>query len=182
MAAACLARMPGAPLDPTPSPSLKPPANALLPCPRPTPASPRTDAAVKAVLSEYRIHNADVHVKGDYDVDDLVDVIEGNRIYVPCIYVINKIDQVQCGARFGLGCVTACCARGPATWAQGVCRRRYARRGRRASTSARHSRGVPRRLAAHELGRPPFHVVGLCPGPIVSAFGLARSRWRSSMC
>lgn len=50
--------------------------------------------AVKAVLGEYRIHNADVHVKGDYDVDDLVDVIEGSRIYMPCIYAVNKIDQI----------------------------------------------------------------------------------------
>ncbi|KAL6767429.1 Developmentally-regulated GTP-binding protein 1 [Auxenochlorella protothecoides] len=58
-------------------------------------ANPTLDLdAVKAVLAEYRIHNADVHLKGDYDVDDLVDVIEGNRIYVPCIYVINKIDQI----------------------------------------------------------------------------------------
>ncbi len=31
----------------------------------------------------------------DYDVDDLVDVIEGSRIYVPAIYVVNKIDQVR---------------------------------------------------------------------------------------
>jgi ribosome-interacting GTPase 1 len=30
----------------------------------------------------------------DYDIDDLVDVIEGNRIYVPAIYVVNKIDQI----------------------------------------------------------------------------------------
>ena len=30
----------------------------------------------------------------DYDVDDLVDVIEGNRVYVPAIYVVNKIDQI----------------------------------------------------------------------------------------
>ncbi len=30
----------------------------------------------------------------DYDIDDLVDVIEGSRIYVPAIYVVNKIDQV----------------------------------------------------------------------------------------
>jgi small GTP-binding protein len=58
-------------------------------------AEPKLDLdAVKAVLSEYRIHNADVHLKGDYDVDDLVDVIEGSRIYVPCIYAINKIDQI----------------------------------------------------------------------------------------
>lgn len=49
---------------------------------------------MKSVCAEYRIHNADVHMRGDYDIDDLVDVIEGSRIYVPCIYVINKIDQV----------------------------------------------------------------------------------------
>ena len=33
-------------------------------------------------------------MKEDCDVDDLVDVIEGSRVYIPCIYVINKIDQV----------------------------------------------------------------------------------------
>mmetsp|Transcript_31761 Transcript_31761/g.90206 ORF Transcript_31761/g.90206 Transcript_31761/m.90206 type:complete len:371 (+) Transcript_31761:42-1154(+) len=50
--------------------------------------------AVKAVCSEYRVHNADVHLKEDCTVDDLVDVIEGSRIYIPCIYAINKIDQI----------------------------------------------------------------------------------------
>lgn len=52
-------------------------------------------AAIKSVCSEYRIHNADVYMKEDCDVDDLVDCIEGSRIYIPCIYVINKIDQVH---------------------------------------------------------------------------------------
>lgn len=33
----------------------------------------------KAVLSEYRIHNADINVRYDATVDDLIDVIEGNR-------------------------------------------------------------------------------------------------------
>ena len=51
-------------------------------------------AAVKAVCGEYRIHNADVHLRDDCDVDDLVDVIEGSRVYIPAIYVINKIDQI----------------------------------------------------------------------------------------
>ena len=51
-------------------------------------------AAVKSVCSEYRIHNADVHMRDDCDIDDLVDVIEGSRVYIPCIYVINKIDQI----------------------------------------------------------------------------------------
>lgn len=27
-------------------------------------------------------------------VDDLVDVIEGNRIYIPALYILNKIDQI----------------------------------------------------------------------------------------
>ena len=52
-------------------------------------------AAVKAVCSEYKIHNADIHLKEDCDVDDLVDCIEGSRVYIPCIYVLNKIDQVK---------------------------------------------------------------------------------------
>lgn len=53
------------------------------------------DAVVKSVCSEYRIHNADVTMREDCDLDDLVDVIEGSRIYIPAIYVINKIDQVM---------------------------------------------------------------------------------------
>lgn len=46
---------------------------------------------VKTILSEYKIHNADVTLKYDATSDDLIDVIEGNRIYVPCIYILNKI-------------------------------------------------------------------------------------------
>jgi C-terminal region of MMR_HSR1 domain len=41
-----------------------------------------------------RIHNADIHFSEDYDLDDLVDAIEGSRIYIPAIYVVNKIDQI----------------------------------------------------------------------------------------
>lgn len=35
----------------------------------------------------------------DYDIDDLVDVIEGSRVYIPAIYVVNKIDQVCPGVK-----------------------------------------------------------------------------------
>lgn len=38
-----------------------------------------TSEEVKAVLSEYRIHNADVAFKEDASIDDLIDVVEGNR-------------------------------------------------------------------------------------------------------
>ncbi|KAI9307766.1 developmentally-regulated GTP-binding protein 1 [Cunninghamella echinulata] len=54
-----------------------------------------TPEEVKAVLSEYRIHNADISFKEDSSIDDLIDVVEGNRIYIPCIYVLNKIDQIS---------------------------------------------------------------------------------------
>ncbi|GJN33174.1 hypothetical protein PR202_gb21741 [Eleusine coracana subsp. coracana] len=49
---------------------------------------------VKAICSEYRIHNADISLRYDATADDLIDVIEGSRIYMPCIYVVNKIDQI----------------------------------------------------------------------------------------
>src|SRR5882757_2442717 len=50
---------------------------------------------VKAILAEYKIHNADIVLKYDATSDDLIDVIEGNRVYVPCIYILNKIDQIS---------------------------------------------------------------------------------------
>lgn len=49
---------------------------------------------VKAICSEYRIHNADITLRYDATADDLIDVIEGSRVYIPCIYVVNKIDQI----------------------------------------------------------------------------------------
>jgi ribosome-interacting GTPase 1 len=50
---------------------------------------------VKVILQEYKINNADVVFRGDYNVDDLIDAIEGNRKYVDSIFVYNKIDLVS---------------------------------------------------------------------------------------
>lgn len=49
---------------------------------------------VKAICGEYRIHNADINLRYDATADDLIDVIEGSRVYMPCIYAVNKIDQI----------------------------------------------------------------------------------------
>jgi len=49
---------------------------------------------VTEVLREYRINNADVTLRCDATVDQLIDVIEGNRVYTPCLYLLNKIDTV----------------------------------------------------------------------------------------
>eukprot|EP01134_Creolimax_fragrantissima_P008486 CFRG8486T1 len=50
---------------------------------------------VTSVLKEYKINSADVRLMEDATVDDLIDVIEGNRVYVPAVYVMNKIDQIS---------------------------------------------------------------------------------------
>ena len=43
-------------------------------------------------VAEYRIHNADVLFREDATIDEFIDVIEGNRKYIRCLYVYNKID------------------------------------------------------------------------------------------
>ncbi|CAH1801597.1 unnamed protein product [Owenia fusiformis] len=50
---------------------------------------------VKTILNEYKIHNADITLRSDATSEDLIDVIEGNRVYIPCIYILNKIDQIS---------------------------------------------------------------------------------------
>ncbi|CAK8541569.1 unnamed protein product [Lathyrus sativus] len=44
------------------------------------------------ILHEYKIHNAEILFREDATVDDFIDVIEGNRKYMKCVYVYNKID------------------------------------------------------------------------------------------
>ncbi|KAK9469447.1 P-loop containing nucleoside triphosphate hydrolase protein [Lipomyces arxii] len=51
---------------------------------------------VKAVMNEYRISSADVSIRCDATVDDLIDVLEAqNRRYIPVIYALNKIDSIS---------------------------------------------------------------------------------------
>lgn len=52
------------------------------------------DDTIASICKEYKLSNADVHFRCNATMDELIDVIEGNRIYVPCIYVLNKIDQI----------------------------------------------------------------------------------------
>lgn len=49
---------------------------------------------IKTILHEYKINNADLIFKCNANEDDLIDVIEGNRKYVPCLYALNKIDEI----------------------------------------------------------------------------------------
>jgi ribosome-interacting GTPase 1 len=46
------------------------------------------------IMREYRITSADLLAREDITVDQLVDVIVGNRVYKPCCYFYNKIDTI----------------------------------------------------------------------------------------
>lgn len=51
---------------------------------------------IRAVLHEYRLTSASVSIhQPDATLEDLIDVIEGNRVYVPAIFVLNKIDAIS---------------------------------------------------------------------------------------
>ncbi|MBU4492259.1 MAG: GTP-binding protein [Euryarchaeota archaeon] len=47
---------------------------------------------IKTILGEYRIHNANVLIRENINIDQLIDAVLGNRKYIPEIVVINKID------------------------------------------------------------------------------------------
>lgn len=52
------------------------------------------EETIAAVLKEYRILNCQIRVSQNATIDDIIDIVEGNRKYVPCLYVMNKIDQI----------------------------------------------------------------------------------------
>lgn len=53
-----------------------------------------TTEGVIAICKEYRIVSADITFRCDATADQLIDVIEGNRQYIPCLYVLNMIDNI----------------------------------------------------------------------------------------
>ena len=48
---------------------------------------------VHGILHEYKVHNAEVLFREDVTPDQLIDVVEGNRRYVKCLYCYNKVDM-----------------------------------------------------------------------------------------
>lgn len=50
---------------------------------------------VTAICKEYRINSAHISVRDEKaTIDDLVDIIQGGIQYVPCLYVLNKVDGI----------------------------------------------------------------------------------------
>lgn len=50
---------------------------------------------IEGVLRELGINNADVLIRSPITEDDLIDVVMGNRSYIPSLVVVNKVDLVD---------------------------------------------------------------------------------------
>ncbi len=51
--------------------------------------------SIKNILKEFRLDNSSIIIREDITDDQLIDVIEGSKKYVPAITVLNKIDMVD---------------------------------------------------------------------------------------
>ena len=56
-----------------------------------------SEELVKDILRVYDVNSARVVIRQDVDDSQLVDVLLGNRVYVPSLTVMNKIDLVNAG-------------------------------------------------------------------------------------
>lgn len=56
-----------------------------------------SEKLIKDILRVYDVHNARVIVREDINDEQLIDILVGNRTYVPSLTVLNKIDLVNQG-------------------------------------------------------------------------------------
>lgn len=54
-----------------------------------------SEQLIKNIMKEYKKINYDIVFDQDATVDELIDALDGKRSYIPCIYVLNKIDSVS---------------------------------------------------------------------------------------
>ena len=54
-----------------------------------------SEQTIKEILREHKIHNGEIVIREDITIDRLIDAIMGNRVYIPSITVVNKIDLFE---------------------------------------------------------------------------------------
>lgn len=53
------------------------------------------EPTIRAILGVYKIHHGNVIIREDISDDQLIDVVAGNRRYIPTQVVLNKVDLVS---------------------------------------------------------------------------------------
>lgn len=54
-----------------------------------------TKETIKSIMKEFRYNNADIIIRNNITVDQMIDVIEDNKVYVPGLVALNKVDMVD---------------------------------------------------------------------------------------
>jgi len=54
-----------------------------------------SDLTIKEIASEMGIKNADISIKEKITVDSLIDSFSTSRVYIPALFVVNKIDTLS---------------------------------------------------------------------------------------
>jgi hypothetical protein len=54
-----------------------------------------TESTVRAIMNIYKINHGSIIIREDITDDQLIDLIVGNRRYIPTVTVLNKIDLVS---------------------------------------------------------------------------------------
>lgn len=53
------------------------------------------EATIRAILKEYKINNCQMLIREDICADDVIDAISESAMYIDCLYVYNKIDELS---------------------------------------------------------------------------------------
>lgn len=53
------------------------------------------ERTIVEILKEYKIHSADVIIREELSIERLIDALAGNRVYIPSLTVVNKIDLMD---------------------------------------------------------------------------------------
>lgn len=53
------------------------------------------DETLAKILREFKVNNAEVLIRSSIDVDDFIDVIEGNKKYLPALTCVTKADMAS---------------------------------------------------------------------------------------
>jgi len=52
---------------------------------------------VRLILKEFKIVSADVYIRESIKIEDLIDYLKGNVVYIPGIFIVNKVDLPHAG-------------------------------------------------------------------------------------